>query len=77
MNKKWLKAIEELSQKGIVFVRSSRVPQGIVFNDCVFDPHDLCISANTLSGQKARVLLMLALTKTNDIKEIRRIFELY
>ncbi|MEE0967732.1 MAG: asparaginase [Bacilli bacterium] len=76
-NKKWLKAIEELSQKGIVFVRSSRVPQGIVFNDCVFDPHDLCISANTLSGQKARVLLMLALTKTNDIKEIRRIFELY
>ena len=76
-SKKWLKTIEELSAQGIVFVRSSRVPQGIVFDDCVFDPHDLCVSANTLSGQKARVLLMLALTKTKDVKEIRRIFELY
>lgn len=76
-SKKWLKVIEELSEQGIVFVRSSRVPQGIVFSDHIFDPHDICISANTLSGQKARVLLMLALTKTKDIQRIKKIFELY
>lgn len=74
---RWMKAISELSKEGIIFVRSSRVPQGIVFDDSVFDPEGLCISANTLSGQKARVLLMLALTKTKNPKEIKRIFELY
>ena len=32
------------------------------------------IPADTLNPQKARILLMLALTKTNDPKEIRRMF---
>ena len=45
----WLKAIEELSEKGTIFVRSSRISQGIVFDDEIFDPHHLCISSNTLS----------------------------
>lgn len=76
-SKKWLNAIKELSAQGIVFVRSSRVAQGIVFDDHIFDPDHLCVSANTLSGQKARVLLMLALTKTDDPHRIRKIFELY
>ena len=35
------------------------------------------IAADTLNPQKARILLMLALTKTADPKEIRRIFEQY
>lgn len=73
----WLQAIEDLSQKGIIFVRASRVSQGIVFDDAVFDPHHYCIPANTLSAQKARVLLMLALSKTHDRKEIRGIFNEY
>ena len=73
----WLKAIEELSEKGIIFVRSSRISQGIVFDDEIFDPHHLCISSNTLSPQKARVLLMLALTQTHDRDEIREIFLQY
>lgn len=41
------------------------------------DPMDVCIGANTLSGQKARVLLMLALTITKDVKQIRNIFNQY
>lgn len=73
----WLRAIEELSQQGIVFVRSSRISQGIVYDNNVFDPHGICVPANTLSPQKARVLLMLALLKTDDIKEIRKIFQFY
>ena len=51
--------------------------QGIVFDDEIFDPHHLCISSNTLSPQKARVLLMLALTQTHDRDEIREIFLQY
>lgn len=73
----WLKEIERLSEKGIIFVRSSRVNQGIVYESEVFDPHCVCIPSNTLSGQKARVLLMLALTITDDVGEIKRIFNDY
>jgi L-asparaginase/glutamin-(asparagin-)ase len=32
------------------------------------------VPSDTLNPQKARILLMLALTKTNDAQEIRRIF---
>ena len=76
-NRKWMKMMEKLAEKGTVFVRASRVSQGIVFDDRVFDPMDVCIGANTLSGQKARVLLMLALTITKDVKQIRNIFNQY
>ena len=48
-----------------------------MFDDEIFDPHHLCISSNTLSPQKARVLLMLALTQTHDRDEIREIFLQY
>lgn len=76
-NQEWLKAINDLTNKGIVFVRSSRVSHGIVFDDMIFDPHQYCIPANTLSAQKARVLLMLALSKTNNREEIKKIFNEY
>lgn len=76
-SQEWLKAIEDLSQKGIVFARASRVSQGIVFNDYIFDPQQYCIVANTLSAQKARVLLMLALSQTHDRDEIKEIFNEY
>lgn len=74
---KWLDAINDLSEKGIIFVRSSRTPLGIVFSDHVFDPNEYCIASNTLSGQKARILLMLALSKTKNRKQIKQIFAEY
>lgn len=76
-SQEWLKAIEDLSQQGTIFVRCSRVTQGIIFNDEIFDPHHLCIPGNTLTSQKARVLLMLSLSQTHDIDEIRHIFNEY
>ena len=76
-NKEWMNAIIDLSGKGILFVRASRVPLGIVFEDEVFDPTHCCIPANTLSGQKARILLMLSLTKTHDISQLKKIFQEY
>lgn len=76
-SKSWLEEIEKLSAQGIVFVRASRVANGIIFNDEIFDPHHICVPANTLSAQKARVLLMLALSKTRNIDQIKDIFQQY
>lgn len=76
-SQEWMKAIDDLSNKGIIFVRTSRVFHGIVFDDAIFDPNHHCIPGNTLSPQKARVLLMLALTQTHNHQEIREIFNEY
>ena len=54
-------------------VRSSRVGNGRVTPTTEFDAMDI-VAADTLTPQKARILLMLALTKTSDLKEIRRMF---
>ena len=59
-----------------ILVRSSRVGNGRVTATAQFDELGV-IPADTLNPQKARILLMLALTKTSDAKEIRRIFGEY
>ncbi|HEX4914630.1 MAG TPA: asparaginase [Vicinamibacterales bacterium] len=59
-----------------VLVRSSRVGNGRVTATAQFDELGV-IPADTLNPQKARILLMLALTKTTDAKELRRIFSEY
>lgn len=76
-SKEWIIAIEDLIEQGKVIVRASRVNNGMVFENIHFDPSNRCISANTLTGPKARVLLMLALSMTRDIDEIKRIFGEY
>ncbi len=57
-------------------VRSSRVGNGRVTPTTEFDAMDI-VASDTLNPQKARILLMLALTKTSDLKEIRRMFSEY
>ena len=57
-------------------VRSSRVGNGRVIATAEYDALGV-IPSDTLNPQKARILLMLALTKTSDSKEIRRIFSEY
>ena len=59
-----------------ILVRSSRVGNGRVTATAQFDELNV-IPADTLNPQKARILLMLALTKTTDVKEVRRIFAEY
>ena len=59
-----------------MFVRSSRVGNGRVVtreDDAVTG----MLAADNLNPQKARILLMLALTRTSDPAEIRRIFDEY
>ena len=68
--------IELLSQKKLVVAKSSRVGSGLV----PLSEEEIqqgFISANNLNPQKARVLLMLALTKTSNPKEIQKYFDLY
>lgn len=57
-------------------VRSSRVGNGRVIATAEYDALGV-IPSDTLNPQKARILLMLALTKTTDPKELRRIFSEY
>ena len=59
-----------------VLVRSSRVGNGRVIATAEYDALGV-VPGDTLSPQKARILLMLALTKTADLKELRRIFSEY
>jgi L-asparaginase len=59
-----------------VLVRSSRVGNGRVIARDEYDVMGM-IPADTLNPQKARILLMLALTRTNDPAEITRMFAEY
>lgn len=70
--------LNKLQQEGIIIVRSTRVPNGIVLrNGAVNDDHNHFIAADTLSPQKARILLMLALTKTTELSTIQNMFWTY
>jgi L-asparaginase len=62
--------------KGTVIVRSNRTGSGRVPPREEYDASGM-IGADNLNPQKARILLMLALTKTTDLGEIRRIFDEY
>jgi len=59
-----------------VIVRSSRVGNGRVIGREEYDAMGM-IPADNLNPQKARILLMLALTKTANPQEIRRMFDQY
>jgi L-asparaginase/glutamin-(asparagin-)ase len=64
--------------KGAIVVRASRVGQGILARNGEANDDQLdFVAADTLNAQKARILLMLALTKTNSTKEIQRMFYTY
>jgi L-asparaginase len=71
-------ALIEARKKGVIIVRSSRVGNGIVARNGEAKDDDLdFVVSDTLNPQKARILLMLALTKTSDTKEIQRMFYTY
>ncbi|HWR39106.1 MAG TPA: asparaginase [Patescibacteria group bacterium] len=78
MSKCMKETLVEFSRQGIVIVRSSRVMSGIVTrNGAVNDDECGFVAADSLNPQKARVLLMLALNKTSNIKEIQNMFWTY
>lgn len=68
----------EARKKGVVVVRSSRVGNGIVARNGEANDDELdFVVSDTLNPQKARILLMLALTKTADTKAIQTMYYEY
>lgn len=63
-------------KQGVIIVRSSRLVSGIVSRTVMDDQYKF-IAAEALNPQKARILLMLSLTKTNNKEEIQQYFQTY
>ena len=77
-HKNILPVLLEARKKGILVVRSSRVPTGPTTMDAeVDDTQYQFIASQELNPQKSRVLLILGLTKTNDWKQIQQYFNEY
>ncbi|MET3463039.1 MULTISPECIES: asparaginase [unclassified Variovorax] len=67
--------LQKARADGVVVIRSARVPDGFVIRNAEQpdDKYDWVV-AHDLRPQKARILAMVALTKTNNTKELQRIF---
>jgi len=71
-------ALVAARKKGTLIVRASRVGNGILARNGEANDDELdFVVSDTLNPQKARILLMLALTRTNNSKEIQRMFYMY
>jgi L-asparaginase len=74
-------AIKEARAKGLPVVISSRVPTGRMFPSSASPGSVLmlqrigCVLADNLTPQKARVLLMLALTRTREPAALQKYFD--
>lgn len=68
-------SLKALRSQGVQIVRSARVPDGFVLRNAEQpdDKYDWVV-AHDLRPQKARILAMVALTKTQDSQELQRIF---
>lgn len=67
--------LQKVRADGAIVIRSARVPDGFVLRNAEQpdDKYDWVV-AHDLRPQKARILAMVALTKTSDTKELQRIF---
>lgn len=73
-----LVALEAAVKKGVAVVRCSRTGAGVVDRNVEIDDDALgFIAGMELNAQKARILLMLGLTRTRDVGELQEIFYRY
>ena len=78
LNATALAACAAAAQAGVAIVRASRTGGGIVERNIEIDDDALgFIAADELNPQKARVLLMLALTRTRDVRALQEMFFTY
>jgi L-asparaginase len=74
-------AVDTLSaavKKGVAVVRSTRLASGMVLRNNEIDDDKLgFVASGEFNAPKSRVLLMMALTKSNDPKKIQQIFTEY
>lgn len=69
-------AMEAAAQRGVVVVLSSRAGSGRTFGPSKVKAAGF-LQADNLTPQKARLLLAMALTKTQDLAQIQRMFDTY
>jgi L-asparaginase len=73
-----LAAVKRAVKKGVVVVRSTRVPTGSVGRNVEVDDDSVgTVASGELNPAKARVLLKLVLLKTRDPVEIQKFFDRY
>jgi L-asparaginase len=78
MNKACVDAASRAAKKGIVVVRASRVPTGLVGRNVELDDDKLgFIASYELNPQKARILLALALLKQRSLDDIQKLYDMY
>jgi len=78
MNKASVQAAANAVKKGVVVVRSSRVPTGAVGRNVELNDDELgFIASDELNPQKSRILLSLALLGTRTPHQMQRLFETY
>jgi L-asparaginase len=78
MNKASVDASSRAAKKGVIVVRSSRVPTGIVGRNVELDDDKLgFVASYELNPQKARILLALALLKSRPLKDIQKLYYNY
>ncbi len=78
MNEESLNAASKVAEKGIVIVRSSRVPSGTVSRNVeVDDDRHKLVVADELNPAKARILLMLSLLGARSLEEIQELYYSY
>ncbi|MDR4946074.1 asparaginase [Neobacillus cucumis] len=76
INEKTLPGLQDAVKKGVVVVRDTRVPEGMVTHEQT-DEDNHFVNSGNINPQKARILLMLVLTKTEDPNKIQEYFNEY
>jgi L-asparaginase len=75
MNAGTLEAIKRATKAGVPVVRATRVPIGaVLIKGEVVDADYGSVSSDELNPQKARILLMLALSKNRSRDDLQRLF---
>ena len=78
MNAATIERAARAAEKGVIIVRSSRVPTGKVGRNVEIDDDRMrFIASDELNPAKARILLMLALLKKRRLGEIQQLFYEY
>jgi L-asparaginase len=78
MNKASVEAAARAVKKGVVVVRSSRVPLGLVGRNVEINDDQMgFIASDELNPQKSRILLSLALLKQRPAAQIQQLFMTY
>jgi len=74
-NKTYMDAVKRAVAAGVIVCRASRAPSGrVLLHDEIDDDKLGTIVSDDLTPQKARILLMLGLTRTKDKKQLQQMF---